>query len=448
MGKPGEYNEKGAVGGSASKGSAGAGEHGLSDGGVERLIDDAIKAAMSSTPVVDIHTHLFPPGHKDLLLRGIDELLTYHYLPVEALRYRKMEPLAFFSMSKAEQADEVWRTLFVERSPISEACRGVITVLKAFGLDTGAKDLGEARGFFNGLTAEEHVGLVFEKANIDFAVMTNDPFDKQETSCWGPSFLSDRRFKSALRVDYLVSSPEKALLKMTKEGYSPGSGRDSIRYGEVLRFLDGCEGYISPLYAAVSLPPSFNLADGSFGSEMLQKAIIPFCENKGLPLALMIGVKRGVNPEMELGGDGIGSFDVSALASMCRDYPRMNFMVTLLSRENQHELCVAARKFPNLTPFGCWWFLNNPSLVKEITKMRLELLGLSFIPQHSDARVLDQLIYKWDHSRKVVASVLSEKYKDMARSGRRVEPFEIKRDWFELTHGNATRLFGMEEARS
>ena len=34
--------------------------------------------------------------------------------------------------------------------------------------------------------------------------------------------------------------------------------------------------------------------------------------------------------------------------------------------------------------------------------MRIELLGTSFIPQHSDARVLDQLIYKWDHSRQII----------------------------------------------
>ena len=39
---------------------------------------------------------------------------------------------------------------------------------------------------------------------------------------------------------------------------------------------------------------------------------------------------------------------------------------------------------------GCWWFVNNPSLIDEITRMRMELLGTSFIPQHSDARILDQ----------------------------------------------------------
>jgi hypothetical protein len=30
--------------------------------------------------------------------------------------------------------------------------------------------------------------------------------------------------------------------------------------------------------------------------------------------------------------------------------------------------------------FGCWWFLNNPSLIEEIERMRMELLGVSFIP--------------------------------------------------------------------
>src|SRR5207248_4150352 len=86
--------------------------------------------------------------------------------------------------------------------------------------------------------------------------------------------------------------------------------------------------------------------------------------------------------------------DVTALERICAEYPDVRFLVTILSRENQHELCVSARKFNNLMPFGCWWFLNNPSIVSEITRERLELLGSSFIPQHSDASVLEQLIYK------------------------------------------------------
>ncbi len=107
-------------------------------------------------------------------------------------------------------------------------------------------------------------------------------------------------------------------------------------------------------------------------------------------------------------------------------------MATILSRENQHEACVLARKFRNLHLFGCWWFTNVPCLIGEITRLRTELLGLSFTPQHSDARVLDQIIYKWQHSRRVIARVLADKYADLAQTGWQVSRAEIERDVKEL----------------
>jgi hypothetical protein len=117
---------------------------------------------------------------------------------------------------------------------------------------------------------------------------------------------------------------------------------------------------------------------------------------------------------------------------LCAKFPENRFLATVLARENQHELCVLARKFRNLHIFGCWWFVNTPSLIEEITRMRLELLGFSFTAQHSDARVLDQLIYKWQHSRRVVARVLSEKYQDLAQAGWKVSDADIQRDVNEL----------------
>ena len=105
--------------------------------------------------------------------------------------------------------------------------------------------------------------------------------------------------------------------------------------------------------------------------------------------------------------------------------PSMRAMCTMLARENTHELAVAARKHRNLLVFGCWWFLNNPSLIEETTRMRIELLGPSFVPQHSDARVLLQLIYKWDHSRTVLAKVLTDKFVDLAATGWNVTQNEV-----------------------
>src|SRR5947209_16150330 len=128
---------------------------------------------------------------------------------------------------------------------------------------------------------------------------------------------------------------------------------------------------------------------------------------------MMIGSKLRVNPALGDAGDMVGISDVSSVVRLCAAFPKNKFFVTMLARENQHELCVAARKFGNLMVFGCWWFLNNPILIEEMTRMRLELLGTTIIPQHSDARVLDQLLYKWNHSRAIIGKVLVDKYTDI-----------------------------------
>jgi hypothetical protein len=117
--------------------------------------------------------------------------------------------------------------------------------------------------------------------------------------------------------------------------------------------------------------------------------------------------------------------------------------VSVLSRENQHELCVYARKFNNLMPFGCWWFLNNPSIVEEITRERIELLGTSFIPQHSDARVLEQVIYKWRNTRRIMAPILTNTYKLLQRDGRGVSRKDIQRDVNRLFRSNFESLTGL-----
>lgn len=150
----------------------------------------------------------------------------------------------------------------------------------------------------------------------------------------------------------------------------------------------------------------------------------------------MIGVRRQVNPRLRLAGDGAGKADLRAVDALCRDFPENRFFVSVLSRENQHELCVYARKFNNLMPFGCWWFLNNPSIVDEITRERIEMLGTSFIPQHSDARVLEQLIYKWRNTRRTLAPILVETYRLTMEDGRRVSRHDIEHDVCSLFRSN------------
>lgn len=72
--------------------------------------------------------------------------------------------------------------------------------------------------------------------------------------------------------------------------------------------------------------------------------------------------------------------------------------------------------------------------------MRLEMLGTAFTAQHSDARVLDQLLYKWRHSRDVIGPVLAAQYRKLLGAGWKVSEADVKRD-VELIFGGAYEAF-------
>src|SRR5579872_2677973 len=196
----------------------------------------------------------------------------------------------------------------------------------------------------------------------------------------------------------------------------------------------------APGYMAVSLPDTFMFPEDSVRGRLLAEAVLPACREFGIPLSLMIGVRYQVNPALRLAGDAVGRADLRALEHLAVGYPENRFLVSVLSRENQHELCVYARKFANLMPFGCWWFLNNPSMVEEITRERLEMLGTSFIPQHSDARVLEQVIYKWRNTRRTLAPILAGTYRALTEDGRPVTRAEIRRDVERMFRTNYERF--------
>ncbi|MCA1809090.1 MAG: glucuronate isomerase [Kiritimatiellia bacterium] len=393
-------------------------------------IREVVEETVRRTAITDIHTHTFDPAMGGLLLWGIDELLTYHYLVAEVFRARPdMAYSDFMSMAKPAQADIIWDELFVKRSPVSEACRGVVTVLHSLGLDTGSRDLRAYRAYFSGQNVRDYVERVFETAGIRKVYMTNDPMDPAEGPLWEKGFDRDSRFLGVLRLDSaLINWPEGAA-RLQRMGYRVDSSLSGSTIKELRRYLNEWCDKIDARYMAISMPPEFRYPDvESSLTTLMIKAVVPVARERNIPVAMMIGVRKLVNPELTLAGDSVGCADVATVEALARDFGDVRFMVTMLARENMHALCVAARKFKNMLPFGCWWFLNNPSLVREITAMRLELLGLSCIPQHSDSRVLDQLIYKWTHSRQIIGEVLGGKYADLARSGWVASRQEIERD--------------------
>jgi hypothetical protein len=342
-----------------------------------------------------------------------------------------------------------------------------------------ARDLEGLRSYFREYRGQGVIGaeafseMVFKTAGVKYAIMTNIPFDSNEAQYWRPKPKEyPSRYRSALRVDPLLSGDRAAAESALKS-----SGYDTTLEGARQYLRDWCD-TMKPEYMMASTPHHMVMPEGSLAgvknlgvneeamkepfafvasgdtnncgpdedntasvidehSDLLSDVLMAVCEERDLPIALKIGAHRGVNPSLKTAGDGVVAFaDAGVLARLCSRFPKVRFLATFLSRNNQHEACVLASKFRNLHIYGCWWYCNNPSIIRDITQMRLEMLGTAFTAQHSDARVLDQLIYKWSHSRSVIASVLAEEYAKLCQCGWTTSRAEIRRDVVRLFGGS------------
>jgi hypothetical protein len=289
--------------------------------------------------------------------------------------------------------------IFVRNTPVSEAASGVTSIFQALGLDTRRSNLAEAEAYFQGRDPDCHLNHILELADVDYVVMTNDPLDDREAVVWLKGDAADSRFCAALRLDRIV-----------KESDTRWSKAEDLR-----RFLDEWSARMKPLYMAISLASLQPLMDESRRRQRILAVILSCCRDLDVPLTLMLG-------------------------DLCRMFPGNKFLVTCLSLENQHELSVLARKFSNLTPFGCCWFVNNPSMVLIITEQRIEMLGLTFIAQYSDSRVPEQLIYKWRNARRVVGVAYANSAARLAAIGRELSTVEVMRDADLLFRDNFNAL--------
>ncbi|MBN1846831.1 MAG: hypothetical protein JW810_14190 [Sedimentisphaerales bacterium] len=393
---------------------------------------------VNDTAIVDVHTHLYSEAFGDRLRWGIDELLASHCLAPELLRLRPdLDPKAFFALKKVERAERVWQEIFVSHTPLSEAARGVLTVLHELGVDTGEKDLNVIRRYFQDMSPADYIDKVFELANIRYVVMTNDPFDRAEQGVRKRDGHRDERFRASLRLDGLLGGYAENLAAVRAQGFAMSETLDEKTIQAGRDFLRTWIDLLRPEYLAVALPGDFRSDDGSVCARLLRLCALPVAQECRLPFALMIGKPRqaDIAGEVDCPGAGIGEANVGVVVELAAEFTEVKFLVTMLSRRNQHELCVAARTFPNVLPFGCGRVMNFPCIIQEMTAERLEMLGLTYIPQYSDARILDQLIYTWSHSRHVIAAVLASKYFDIMKTGWKVTKEDIARDVQRLLAG-------------
>jgi len=71
----------------------------------------------------------------------------------------------------------------------------------------------------------------------------------------------------------------------------------------------------------VSLPSDFRFPAKNVATHLIEKALLPHCREHGLPFAVMPGVRRAVNPQLRLAGDGVGLSDLTMLQNLCAGFP-------------------------------------------------------------------------------------------------------------------------------
>ena len=393
-------------------------------------ISNKLLNIINSTPIFDLHTHLFPPKHEGYFLLGFKNLLNYHYLIAELLTAANIDASTFYSYNDEKKASLIWKELFEKRTPVSEACAGVLSILKELNIEIKNKSfLSICDEYDKKIQSDKNI---LKLSNVSSLVMTNNPFDLDEWSLFNTNDWDKKIYLASLRLDDLILDYEEALKK--------AKDQTSNQETTIVTYLEKCYSQSNPVYAAVSL----NLETfHTIFEDSFWKDILVWLENKNLPLSLMLGVRRAVNKDFGLAGDGIGDINLKELSNLCNLFPNNKFLVTCLSLNDQHELTVLARKHPNLRIFGFWWFMNQPTIIKQILKMRIDMLGFSFIPQHSDARVSDQLIYKWSHFKKILHPILLKYYQELLDKNFPISENILQRDIDNLLSGNAKKFLGI-----
>lgn len=381
------------------------------------ILDDQIKfyieKILSTVKIFDIHTHLYPERFKKFYKTGLVEVLNYHYLLAELFSLTKISPKKFYDLKSIDRAKIVWENLFLKKHPFSTATNGVLKILQSYEIKNTKQNFAKILDISKSLEFDE--ADIFKLSGVDKVVMTNNPFDQSEykilvsnkSSNYLPSIRIDDIFEKNFKYKKIFkSNPIDQINKFDKN---------------IIIFFDKIIKKTRPVYFALSTKNFEEFKHINFF-----KNFFKLLKDYNLPLMLLVGVKRKVNPLYGLAGDGLGNVDLEKLEEILLKFPNNKFLVTCLNENDQFPLTILSRKFQNLQIFGFWWFNNNPSIVKNILNQRLDLLGDDFIFQHSDARIIDQLIYKWYDFKNIYTDVMTKKYKKLLTLGYRLKVSELE----------------------
>jgi len=279
---------------------------------------------------------------------------------------------------------------------------------------------------------------VLDRTGLEAVFLTND-FDDPLVG------FDTSRYVPCLRVDELVFHASRPGVLDRLEAAGGRAISSAAGLGAALRQVAERFVRAGARAAAISLPPTFHplrvdeaaatRALGEVrtrGSESSHEAretlarhvfwtVAECCDSLRIPFDLMIGVRRGVYPGGVYQGQDLpdGRLSLADYADLFNAFPRVLFPVSVLSHPLNHELTSFAWIFPNVLPFGHWWYANTPSVIERDLEQRIEAVPRTKLLGYYSAMYKVEFGYpKFAMYRRVLARVLARR-------------FVVERDWTE-----------------
>ena len=330
----------------------------------------------------------------------------------QTLRTLRFDPAEFARADKAVQAATVWQTLFLDRLPLSDACRSVLVTLQSFGLDLAERRLEVLREKYPVEAWEQVLGT----AGVARLVMTNDPFDDKERAAWQAQPVRDVRFFAGLQLDTMVHGWKDNFQRLKPWGYQV-SANISTSQGEIQRFLDIWMDRTLPIYVSLTLP-----VVGPECHQMLHDIMLATCARRGI----------AVNCLVRPGG-------LNDLATLLSRYPQLRFLARVESFDEESSLALLGSRFPNLLIYG-WPRPGN----LELMRSRVLSQSLTFVPQPSGAHVLEELIARWTTFKPAAVDLLASHYSALEEMGYQIDQDLIEKDLKDLLGQRFWTFLGRE----
>jgi glucuronate isomerase len=389
-------------------------------------------------PLIDAHSHIDPRRPAS---HTLDDILGYHYYTElahsagldKAVLGADMEPrrrarAVLESMSRFDNTAQYGWFLEILRTFLGFPGERV-SAADADWLCDAAERVMARPDWEEEVLRRSHVEQVFLTNNIDDDL---DGFDRL-------------RYVPCLRTDDLVfhlDRPEvrQRLAKITGvELGDPEDLRKALR-GLFERFV-----MRQARACAVSLPPDFRPFDaGDLSPEGVFWSIAEHCQEYGLPFDLMIGVNRRVYRDGVYQGQDLfdGRTSLMQYQELFNAFPEVTFCVSVLTTGQNQELASYSWIFPNVVPFGHWWYSNIPCHIENDLRARLQAVPKTkLLGYYSDAYKLEFILPKYNMYRRILAKVLAE---DFVRPGVYTEAQAVDLARL-LLRENALRIFGVDK---